>query len=86
MARTNRQETAEKLRGVPLVQIDYETGEYIGEYPSFAAAENDNDLQPTHLSNSFNRGSTTFMAYHHGKKLLFVKKDAYERLFKKISL
>lgn len=40
----NRQQTAEMLRGIKIVQLDYYTGEYMGEYNSYSECSVDLDI------------------------------------------
>lgn len=75
----NRQQAAEMLRGIPVVQLDYYTGEYVGEYPSITSAENDMDLKPTSLVSAF-RSKKSCFAMIHVSKVLFMKKSDYDRM------
>lgn len=81
--RLTKQETAELLRGVEVVQLDYYTGEYVGEYPSISSAELDHDIEPNSLVNAFTRIKCC-MKYYHKFKLLFMRKTDFEMLYNNI--
>ena len=68
-------------RYIPVVQLDYLTGEYIGEYPSMSAAERDNDLAELSIIHRFGR-SKSCMVNIRGREMLFMRKAAFENMIK----
>lgn len=77
----NRQQTAEELRGVPVVLLDYVTGEYVGEYPSYSACADDLEIPLTSIVGSFSRKSGECCISRIPKhELLLMKKSAFEAM------
>lgn len=77
--RLNRQETAEIKRGIPVVQLDFLTGEYVGEYPSYSACSSDLDVPLSAILKSFS-SKYCCVARITKYELLLIKKTAFEAL------
>lgn len=78
-------ETAIKLRGTAIVQLDYETGEYIDEYPSISTFAEDNYIAPEVVSGSLNKNKCA-ICYIHYKKLMFMRKETFTALRKSLEV
>lgn len=78
--RTKKQ-AAEELRGVPIIQLDYYTGEYYGEYPSITQCADDLDISISTILGSFCRnGSISCVARLPKHELLLIRKSAFDAL------
>ena len=80
MEKLNRQQTAEKLRGVPLIQLDYETGEYIDEYPSITSIALDYNIPLGTLLGKLNKDNCCMVKIPK-HQLLLIRKHHYESMF-----
>lgn len=79
--RRSKKEVAEELRGVPVVQLDYLTGEYVGEYKSFAECSYDLDIPLGTILNSFSKsGGLCCIARMPKHEVLLMKKSAFEAM------
>lgn len=56
--------------GIKVIQMDYYTGEFIGEYQSITAAADDNEIDKFALINRLNKFGVT---KYKNKKLAFCK-------------
>lgn len=77
--RLSRQQTAEIKRGIPVVQVDFLTGEYIGEYSSYSACSLDLDVPLSAILSSFS-SKYCCVARIPKYELLLIKKEAFETL------
>lgn len=78
-------ETAIKLRGTPIIQLDYETGEYLDEYPSISTFAEDNFISPEVVAVAINKNSCA-IGYIHYRRLMFMKKEKFEALRKSLEV
>ena len=79
--RRTRQQAAEELRGMPVIQLDYITGEYVGEYPSITQAADDLDVPiSTILGNFSSKTGHCCIARVPRYELMLMKKSAFEAL------
>ena len=76
------QQAAEEDKGVPVVQLDYYTGEYIGEYPSISSCAYDSGISETTLLGAFTRNGHPAIAISRKYEIIIMKKSAYENLIK----
>lgn len=83
--RKSRQQTAEELRGVAVVQLDYLTGEYVGEYPSYTACSDDLDIPIATILGSFaEKNGYCCIARMPKYETLLIKKVAFNALMDSI--
>lgn len=77
----SRQQTAELLRGVPIIQLDYNTGEYIDEYPSMTALALDYEAPLATVIGAFQKSDCCMVKLPSYQLLLMRKKD-YETMIR----
>lgn len=70
----------EVINNIPVVQIDYYTGEIIGEYDSIREASFDNDVTINSIVSALKKSLKT--GYLHSKELRFMTVDDYDSMLK----
>lgn len=75
----NKQEAAEKSHGVEVIQLDYETGEFIEEYPSLAKLAEDYNIPIGAMMSAVQRDTCCFIKMPK-YQLLFIRKKHYQNM------
>lgn len=73
----SKQQAAELSHGSPIVQLDYETGEFIADYPSMTALADDYDVPLGSIMSAFNKDCCCFVKLPK-YQLLLIRKKNYE--------
>lgn len=76
-----KEPTDNKRYGKRIVQLDYETGEYVGTYPSLTALARDYGLERQRISKAMSRTNCVFKQLPK-YEILFILETEYVKLFK----